>query len=429
MVAMYPPGPRIPRILQTIRYVQARERFLTAATRRYGDTFTVRMVPPYAHHLVVFTRPEHIREIFAASPADLHAGESNGILRPLLGDHSVLITDEAEHARARRLLMPAFAGSALVEYRAMIEQIAAARVEAWTVGTPVHSLDAMTEITLDVIGEVVLGVADPRRRALLGAPMRRITDIAPLTLLGSRYPRLQKYGPWQRFAQDKARLDELLYAEIDERRTAGAESGTDVLSRLLAAGSDTDAPLSSAELRDQLVTLLVAGHETTSSALAWALHELATDPEQQELARRAALDGDTAYLEAVMKEALRYHWVIGGVVRKLTRDMTIGGHELPAETVVAASILLAHRRREAYPDAVFRPQRFLDGSVAPNTWLPFGGGVRRCIGAGFALMEGAAVLREILRRHTLSLPAGASAAGRVRNITHVPVHGAPILVS
>ncbi|WP_328713241.1 cytochrome P450 [Nocardia salmonicida] len=426
---MYPPGPRLPAIAQTIRYVQARERFMTATARRYGDTFTLRMVPPYARHMVVFTRPEHVREIFAAPPTDLHAGESNGILRPLLGDHSVLITDEAEHARARRLLMPAFTGPALTGYRKMIEQIAATHVEPWQAGSTVRSLDAMTGITLDVIGEVVLGVADPRRRDLLGPPMRRITDIAPLTLLGSRYPALQTRGPWKRFHHDRASLDAYLYAEIEQRRTCSDATGADVLSRLMTAGSGNDTPLTSDELRDQLVTLLAAGHETTSAALSWALRELAADPAQQDLARRAALDGDTVYLEAVMKEALRYHWVIGGVVRKLTRDMMIGGYDLPAETVVATSILLAHKRPEAFPDAVFRPGRFLDGSVAPNTWLPFGGGVRRCIGAGFALMEGAAVLQEILRRHVLSLPAAATTRGRVRNITHVPSDGAPILVN
>ena len=425
---MYPPGPRLPAIAQTVRYVQARERFMTATARRYGDTFTLRMVPPYARHLVVFTRPEHVREIFAASPTDLHAGESNGILRPLLGDHSVLITDEAEHARARRLLMPAFTGTALTGYRTMIEQIAATHVGTWQAGSTVRSLDAMTGITLDVIGEVVLGVTDPRRRDLLGPPMRRITDISPLTLLGSRYPALRNRGPWKRFQHDRAGLDAHLYAEIEQRRTGDAP-GADVLSRLMAAGRDDNTPLTPDELRDQLVTLLVAGHETTSAALSWALRELAADPVQQDLARRAALDGDTAYLEAVMKEALRYHWVIGGVVRKLTRDMMIGGHDLPAETVVATSILLAHKRPEAFPDAVFRPGRFLDGSVAPNTWLPFGGGVRRCIGAGFALMEGAAVLQEILRRHVLSLPAAARPRGRVRNITNVPSDGAPILVN
>lgn len=340
----------------------------------------------------------------------------------------MLITDEAEHARARKLLMPAFTGTALAGYRKTVEQIAAAQVETWPTGATVRGLDAMTAITLDVIGEVVLGVSDPGRRALLGPPIRRITDIAPLTLLGSRSPRLQNHGPWKRFHDDKDRLDAQLYAEIDARRAATGDPGADVLSRLLAAGDDTDTPLTAAELRDQLVTLLVAGHETTSSALAWALHELAADPDRQAAARRAALDGDTAYLEAVIKEALRFHWVIGGVVRKLTRDMTIGGHDLPGGTVVAASILLAHQRPEAYPDAVFRPERFLDGSVAPNTWLPFGGGVRRCIGAGFALMEGAAVLQEILRRHTLTLPPGATGRGRVRNITHVPADGAPILV-
>ncbi|MFC4128245.1 cytochrome P450 [Nocardia rhizosphaerae] len=425
---MYPPGPRQPPLVQTLRYLQRRERFLTATARRYGDTFTLRLLPPYPHHLVVFTRPEHIREIFAASPADLHAGESNAILRPLLGEHSVLLTDDDAHARARRLLMPAFTGAALAGYRTLVERIAADHIETWTTGTTVRGLDAMTAITLDIISEVVLGVSDPRRRAQIGPPMRRITEIAPLTLLGSRAPRLQNHGPWKRFHDDKALLDSRLYAEIAARETGAGAPGGDVLSRLLAAGAATEHPLTPTELRDQLVTLLAAGHETTSSALAWALHELAADPERQESARRAAHDGDTAYLEAVMKEALRFHWVIGGVVRKLTRDLTLGGHRLPAGTVVACSILLAHRDGESYPDAVFRPERFLDGTLAPHTWFPFGGGVRRCLGAGFALMEGAAVLQEILRRHRIELPPGATGRGRVRNITHVPADGAPILV-
>jgi cytochrome P450 len=205
-----------------------------------------------------------------------------------------------------------------------------------------------------------------------------------------------------------------------------------VLSRLLQAGHQTDdAALTDAELRDQLVTLLLAGHETTAAALAWTLHELARHPDIQHRAYLAAHDNDDRYLEAVVKESMRLHPVIASTARKLTRDLVIGGWHLPAGTVVNTSILLAHQRRDSFPDAItYRPDRFLGSEVEPNSWLPFGGGVRRCIGAGFSLMEGTAVLREILTRYTLTPSAGnGPERGRVRNITNVPRRGARVAIT
>ncbi|WP_276514558.1 cytochrome P450 [Nocardia huaxiensis] len=427
-----PPGPALPRFLQTVMYAKYRGLLLDRAQRRYGDTFTLRMVAPYAEQVVIFTRPEHIREIFAADPADLHAGEGNRLLVHIMGEHSLLLTDEAEHARARRLLMPAFAGSSLRGYRTLVEAIAKAHVDRWPTGTTVHTLDRMNELTLDVIMQVVFGLTDEYRRSALAPRLRRIVNVNPLIFFGWKYPRLEQYGPWKRFRANQTAISDLLYAEIAERRAhPDLDQRADVLSRLLAVGSGdhpTDTPLTDAELRDQLITLLLAGHETTASALSWACHELAAHPDLQHTARRAAHDGDDKYLEAVLKEAMRHRTVIAATGRKLTRDMRIGGLDLPCGTIVSTSILLAHRNPATYPDAtVFRPDRFLDGSVAPNTWLPFGGGVRRCLGAGFSLMEGIAVLREILTRHTLSLPPDARPEhSRIRNITHVPAHGAPI---
>ncbi|MVU78603.1 cytochrome P450 [Nocardia sp. ET3-3] len=431
----YPPGPPVPSAVQTALYARWRGAMLRAAARRYGDVFTLHLVAPYAENLVVFSRPEHIREIFAADPADLHAGEGNRLLVHIMGEHSLLLTDEDEHARARRLLMPAFVGSSLRGYRTLVEAIAKAHVDRWASGSTVHTLDRMNELTLDVIMQVVFGMTDERRRDELAPRLRRIVNINPIMFFGWKYPRLQRHGPWKRFDDNQKAIDELLYSEISERRAHPDLDGrADVLSRLLAAGSGenpSDAPLSDAELRDQLVTLLLAGHETTASALSWACHELAANPQIQAQARQAAHDGDEKYLEAVLKEAMRLHTVIAATGRKLTRDMTIGGYALPKGTVVSTSILLAHQRAEAFPDALaFRPERFLDGSVAANTWLPFGGGVRRCIGAGFSLMEGTAVLREILTRYRLSLPAGVTdEPSRIRNITHVPAHGAPVVVT
>ncbi|MEV6773324.1 cytochrome P450 [Nocardia sp. NPDC051030] len=435
MTTAYPPGPRLPRPIQTLMYAKWRGALLTAAAKRYGDVFTLHLVEPYADNVVVFSRPEHIREIFAGDPADLHAGEGNRLLVYIMGEHSVLLTDEAEHARARRLLMPAFAGSSLRGYRTLVEAITKSHIDRWATGSTVNTLDRMNDLTLDIIMQVVFGMTDERRRGDLAPRLRRIVNINPIIFLGWKYPRLAKYGPWKRFDANQAAINDLLYNEIAERRARpDLDQRADVLSRLLAVGSGenpSDTPLSDEELRDQLVTLLLAGHETTASALSWACHELAAHPDIQATARKAAHDGDDKYLEAVLKEAMRRHTVIAATGRKLTRDMTIGGLDLPRGTVVSTSILLAHSRLDSYPDeATFRPDRFLDGSVSPNTWLPFGGGVRRCLGAGFSLMEGTAVLKELLTRHTLSLPTGnPTERARTRNITHVPAHGAPILLT
>ncbi|NNH68880.1 cytochrome P450 [Nocardia uniformis] len=435
MSTAFPPGPRVPRAVQTLLYAKWRGLLLNTAARRYGDVFTLRLVPPYAENLVVFSRPEHIREIFAADPADLHAGEGNRLLVHIMGSRSVLLTDEQEHARARRLLMPAFTGSALHGYRSFVEAIAKAHIDQWVSGSTVTALDRMNELTLDVIMQVVFGMTDEQRRSELAPLLRRIVNVNPLVFFGWKWPRLERYGVWKRMRATQTAIDTLLLAEIARRRAhPDLDQRADVLSRLLAFGAGdnpADQPLSDAELRDQLITLLLAGHETTASALSWTFQELAANPDIQDAARRAAHDGDDKYLEAVLKEAMRRRTVIAGTGRKLTRDMTIGGVTLPRETVVTTSIILAHQRPDSYPDAArFRPERFLDGSVAANTWFPFGGGVRRCIGAGFSLMEGAVVLREVLTRFTLTFPHGGSAEGaRIRNITHVPAHGARITVT
>jgi cytochrome P450 family 135 len=432
MGSPYPPGPRWPAAVQSVLFQRHRARFLPAMARRYGDVFSLR-VPPYADNLVVFNRPEHIKEIFAADPRDLHAGEGNQILGPVMGEHSVLLTDETEHARARRLLMPAFNGASLRGYRDLVASIAGAEVDRWTANTELAALNRMNALTLEVIMRVVFGVTDTHTRDQLAPRLHRIVDISPIVLLGWVFPSLGRIGPWKRFRHNQNEIDAQLYTEIDRRRQAAdLDQRTDVLSRLLQAGHQSDdAPLTDAELRDQLVTLLLAGHETTAAALAWTLHELARHPDIQHRAYLAAHGNDDSYLEAVLKESMRLHPVIASTARKLTRAQVIGGWHLPAGTVVNTSILLAHQRRDSFPDAMtYRPDRFLGSEVEPNTWLPFGGGVRRCIGAGFSLMEGTAVLREILTRYTLASPAANDPErGRVRNITNVPRRGARIAIT
>lgn len=431
MRSPYPPGPRWPAAVQSVLFQRHRAWLLPAMARRYGDVFALR-VPPYAHNLVVFNRPEHIKEIFAADPADLHAGEGNQVLGAVMGEHSLLLVDEDEHARARRLLMPAFNGAALRSYRDLVAGLAKAEVDRWHTKAEMITLDRMNALTLKVIMRVVFGVTDQHTRDRLTPRLHCMVDISPIVLLGWVIPGLCRFGPWKRFNDNQSEIDALLYDEIAQRREVpDLEERTDVLSRLLQVGSDTgEAPLTDTELRDQLVTILLAGHETTAAALSWTLYELARHPDLQHAGYVAARDGDDKFLEALFKESMRLHPVIASTARKLTREQEIGGWKLPAGTVVNTSILLAHQRADSHPDTwTYRPSRFLDNEVEPNTWLPFGGGVRRCIGAGFSLMEGTAVLREVLTRYRLALPVGEPERGHVRNITNVPRRRAHIVVA
>jgi cytochrome P450 len=425
-----PPGPRWPALLQSIALVRFRHRFVPAMHRRYGDVFTVRIVPA-GSALVLFTRPEHTKQIFAGDPELFHAGKGNGILGPIMGEHSLLLQDSSEHKRARKLLMPAFNGAALHGYESVVTALAKEEIARWTPGTAFRSLDRMNALTLEVILRVVFGVTDESRLAELRPLVNRTVNVSPAVLLGWGYPFLQKFGPWKATVQNQRALDKVMYAEIAERRAAGdLHERTDVLSRLLAhGGDDGDEPLSDAELRDQLVTLLLAGHETTATALAWTLYELGRDRAQLDKAQAAAGSGDDAYLEAVLKESMRLHPVIPMVVRHLMAPARIGDIDLPVGTNIGPSILITHAREDNHPGPTeFRPERFTEGHMAANTWIPFGGGVRRCIGAGFSLMEGVAVLREVLAAYDVSLPEGAKDVPKVRNITSVPRHGARVVV-
>jgi cytochrome P450 len=424
-----PPGPRWPALLQSIGLLRFRHQFIPALHRRYGEVFSIRVLPD-RRTLVVFNRPEHVKEIFAGDPEVFHAGKGNAILGPVMGEHSLLLVDSAQHKRARRLLMPAFNGHALRGYQDLVTGLAKTEVDGWTPNQAFRSLDRMNALTLEVILQVVFGVTDEARLAQLRPLVNKTVNIPPLVFLGWGFPRLQKYGPWRATAENQVALDEVVFGVIAERRTAtDLEDRSDVLSRLLQVRDEDGGGLSDEELRDQLVTLLLAGHETTATALAWALHELARDPAQATRAREAALSGDDDYLEAVLKESMRLHPVIPMVVRHLMAPATVGGIDLPRGANVAASIILAHESEASHRDAAaFRPRRFLDGEVTINTWIPFGGGVRRCIGAGFSLMEGVAVLREVLTAYDVALPAGETETPQVRNITSVPRRGARIVV-
>lgn len=430
-----PPGPRWPSLVQTVALMRFRHQFHPWLRKKYGDAFTIKLVPG-GRPLVMFVDPDVTKEIFAADPEVFYAGKGNSILGPIMGEHSLLLQDSSAHHRARKLIMPAFLGHALRGYRGMVAEVARNEVDGWAEGEELRALERMNALTLEVILRVVFGVTDEERLAQLRPAVNRTVEVSPAVLLGWAYPWLQRFGPWRRTVENQMVLDKLMYAEIRERRTAtDLDERQDVLSRLLRAGADAedDPGLDDTELRDQLVTLLLAGHETTASALSWALHEVGRSPDLLARAQRAADEGDDAWLEALMKESMRLHPIIPMVVRTLMKSASVGGWDLPAGTTVGPSIIMSHQDEDHFPDwQVFRPERFLadanGGQVPPlNVWIPFGGGVRRCIGAGFSLMEGVEVLREVFSRYDVT------AAGRdvpkVRNITSVPRHGARIKVT
>jgi cytochrome P450 len=423
-----PPGPRLPIAVQSYLFGTRRQHWLPKLRRRYGDAVRLRIFP---ERLVVqLADVEQIRAVFAGPARTFHAGEGNVILRPVMGEHSLLTTDEDVHLRARKLLMPAFHGAALRGYRDMITELAAAEVGNWPRGTAFRSHERMQELTLEIILRVVFGVGEGPRLDELRRNLATIVAIGPVDILGWHFQKLQRFGRWRRYAEAARRVDELLYAEIAERREAvDLDARTDVVSRLLTVPAEDDR-LSDVELRDQLITLLLAGHETTATALAWSFHELARDPERQAEAARAADEGDEQYLEAVVKEAMRLHPVISEVARKLTTDIAVGGYRIPAGYTVMPSIRMVQGDPAHHPEpGKFRPERFLDGGPPAGTWFPFGGGVRRCLGAGFSLLEATIVLQAVFSRYRVDPDRTRPEEVVARNITMVPSRGARIMIT
>lgn len=428
MTAVYdlPPGPTMSPLRMTWNFLRNRHELVPQWHREFGDVFSVRILPG-PRTFVVFSDPADVKEIFAADPAQFHAGKGNEILKPVMGEHSVLLTDDALHQRARKLLMPAFTGPSMRAYQPLVEAIAKHEVDSWHDGDTLVTLDRMNAVTLDVILQVVFGVTDEARLAVLRPKVNRMVDIDAKMLLAWSYPRLFALPPWRGYFKNQQEVDALLYAEIAERRQAHDLDGRDdVLSRLLRVGDvEGETPLTDEEMRDQLVTLLLAGHETTASALSWTLHELGRHPQLLARATAAAETGDDAFLEACLKEGMRLHPIIDFVARTLQSDQTVAGRRLPKGTTVTPSIMLSHSRNTSFADAhEFNPDRFLVDKIAPNTWIPFGGGVRRCIGAAFSLMEGTVVLREVLTRFAVT--ASRPAPNKLRNITNVPADKAPL---
>ncbi len=437
-----PPGPTEPAWRQTATYARDPVTALERWADRHGDLFTVRIVgqPP----LVFAAAPAELRQIFTASPDQLEAGAANGQIRPIVGARSILTLDGAEHHRHRRMMLPPFHGERMTTYAAVIRDVTRRTMATWPRGTAFALHPHMVDITLEVILRTVFGVTAPARvrefGALFGALLERWSS--PL------WPMLALYGldpirlaPWLPVARPAQALDRALHAEIAARgaRPAG---GDDIFSLLLAARDEAGAPLTAAELRDELITLMVAGHETSATALAWAFERLLVHPDA--LARVHAelaaitVDGEVdvarvdelVYLDAVVRETLRQRPILAFVARRAATPFEIGGHRVPAGTYLCPAIHLAHRRAASYPEpARFDPDRFLGKKADPYAFLPFGGGGRRCLGMAFALFEIKVILATVLSGAPLRLEGGRPLGRVLRGITVAPAGGTRVVAA
>jgi cytochrome P450 len=431
MNSQLPPGPRAPRLLQTIGWWSRPTAYLERCRARYGKRFTVRLIgpPPF----VILSDPDEIKQMFLAPPDVLYPGEGAQILEPVLGPNSVILLDEGPHLRQRKLLLPAFHGEKMQRLSGLMSELAEREVASWPLEQPVALHSRLQRLTLEVILRAVFGLDRGARLDELSDLLAEILAFgeSPLSLIPPAQRLLAGRGPVGRMERTRARADELIYALIDERRAAD-EPGDDVLSMLLGARDEDGQPMNDAELRDELVTALAAGHETSASQLAWAIERIAREPRIQSRLH-AELDAgeDDAYLVATINEILRRRPVLPAPEPRMVKQpIEIGGIEYPPGVVLFASAYLMHHDAAIYPDPyAFKPERFLEQAPGTYTWIPFGGGRRRCLGASFALLEMKLVLRAVLERCEMRPAGDVPEVTRRRGITFSPSAGSNVILS
>jgi cytochrome P450 len=439
-VTATPPGPRAPALFQSLRWLSRPIPMLEDCGKRYGDAFTFRF--PGYDPIVLFSHPAAVRTIFTGDTDTFRAGAANVILEPFLGSDSVLLVDGARHRRKRKLMMPPFHGERMQLYGAVMRDITDRVIDGWPLGAPFPIHTETQRITIDVILRAVFGLDEGgsyeelRTRMVEGATV--VTD-HPLLLLKALQRDLGPLTAWRRVTRLRAEVDAMLFAEFARRRAEPPRERTDVLSLLLAARDEDGAPMSDQELRDEMVTLLLAGHETTATTLAWVLRYVLARPDLHARIRdEVAALGDAArvpgapdlpLLDATIKETQRLMPIIPMVGRRLHAPATIGGHTLPAGIVAAPCMYLTHRRGDLWdePEA-FRPERFLGRRPTPYEFFPFGGGNRACLGAAFASFEMKIVLARMLGRVELRALPGYRARVVRRGIAFAPSEGMPVVV-
>ena len=427
-----PPEPKGSSLSQTLRWAFRPLQFMDDCRRRYGDNFSVRFLG-FERPMVLISDPAAIKALYMERSHGLPPGR-NIILEPILGSTSLLIQEGAEHLSRRKLMLPPFHGERMRSYEAALDEIVSAEIDSWPLDAefPIHA--RMQAVTLEAILRVVFGVSEgPRLERLRGMLANVLQETASprAQIVGLATRRFGGKGPWARFEGALREVDELLYAEIAEHRERpGLEEREDVLSMLMVAEFEDGGRMNDTELRDQLMTLLLAGHETTATALAWTFDLLLRHPRALEKLRDSIAAGEDDYLRATISESLRLRPVIPLAGRRLATGLVADGLTLPAGTDVTPAIWLTHTRADIYPEPyAFKPERFLDGN-GPDTygWIPFGGGIRRCIGASFAEFEMRIVLREVLTRCDLRKANPMPERTGRRNITLSPKDGTPVVI-
>jgi cytochrome P450 len=425
-----PPGPSAPSLIQTLAWWNRPLAYLERNRARFGDRFTIRLmgVPPF----VMLSNPSELKEVFTA-PADvLHPGEGARILEPVVGTNSVILLDESPHLSQRKLMLPAFHGEKMEKLSGLIEEVTEREVDSWPRETPIELHSRLQALTLEIILRAVFGLDPGPRLEAIRTRLTEILDLGakPLSLI----PQFQRaplgIGPWARFDRLSKETDALIYELIEERRAA-SQDRDDILSMLLEARHEDGSPMSDIELRDELMTLLVAGHETTASSLAWAFERIARTPRVAERLAADVESGDDAYVTATIQETLRRRPVLpNSAPRLVKKPVTIGGWDYPPDILLVPSAYLVQHDPGIYPDPYeFRPERFLDEAPGTYTWIPFGGGRRRCLGASFAQLEMKLVLKSVFARATIQPAQDEMETPRRRAITISPRAGATIVLT
>jgi cytochrome P450 len=435
ITSQLPPGPKMPVTMQTVAYWTRPTTGLLRSRKRYGKRYTIRLLgqPPF----VILSDPGDIKEVFQAPPDVLHPGEGASILEPIVGPNSVILLDEAPHLEQRKLMLPAFHGESMQSLAELMTELTESEVASWPHGQPVALHPRLQRLTLEIVLRAVFGLEQGAQLDRLRELLTQILEFTenPLSLLPFAQRLLAGRGPVGRLERLSEEADKLIFELIDQRRREG-EGGPDVLALLLSARHEDGSPMSPPELRDELVTALVAGHETTASQLAWGFEQLSRAPRVVERLADELAEGsdDDAYLTATIHEIMRRRPVlVNAEPRLVKKPVRIGGVDYPAGAVLIANAYLVHHDPDIYPNPhAFRPERFLEseGGRAPGTytWLPFGGGRRRCLGASFAMLEMKIVLRAVIEQNIL-LPVGdRPETARRRSITVSPSRGCEVVL-
>jgi cytochrome P450 len=429
-----PPGPPMPTALQGVGFWTRPLSFMDRCRERYGKRFTIRLplTPPF----VMLTDPVEVKQVFTAPPDVLRPGEGARVLEPVVGRNSVILLDEGAHMEQRKLLLPAFHGERMERLTGLVEEVTAEEVAALPRDTPLSLHPQMQDLTLKIILRAVFGLDPGPRFDALRQRLQAMLEFGdrPISMMPPKPETLvarvaERVGPYARFARLQAEVDEILFALIAERRAEGGDRA-DVLAMLLEATHEDGSPMSEQEVRDELLTLLVAGHETTATTLAWAFERLVREPDV--LARLVAeIDsGEEAYVTATIQETLRDRPVLPTAAPRLVaKEITVGDWTYPPGCCLVANSYLIHHDPEIYPDPrAFRPERFLDSPPGTYTWIPFGGGRRRCLGASFAMLEMKVVLRTLLGSCELRDSGDGVEVAQRRNITVRPVRGGRVVL-